>query len=238
MYINFRICFNLPAPFHHISVSIVYFSLQSFAICIIVKMRESNVFSEFKNAACLLIQNDFYDRQALDCTSDAPLVFSLNELKEIIWEYPRVRKHLMTDGGLERLVSIMRECVNDEDYNRIKLKFKNKCNNWLMKNENNQGNCIDETKSIEGEDDNEEVLKLRHFLSWKWSLAFQCIQEVCTEGSDQDKEKVILAGLIPIIATILSNYLKISKEKGEKRMYLCFQSLSLFWFFFFFIFYL
>ncbi|KAJ2895233.1 hypothetical protein IWW38_002358 [Coemansia aciculifera] len=71
-------------------------------------MRESNFHFPSANKACVSITSALYDRRALDCTADLPLVNSLSHLNFLTSSSARIREILTTDGGLERLVRILR----------------------------------------------------------------------------------------------------------------------------------
>ncbi|KAJ2760197.1 hypothetical protein IWQ57_006366, partial [Coemansia nantahalensis] len=71
-------------------------------------MRESNFHFPSANKACVSITSALYDRRALDCTADLPLVNSLAHLSYLTSSSARIREILTTDGGLERLVRILR----------------------------------------------------------------------------------------------------------------------------------
>ncbi|KAJ2785499.1 hypothetical protein GGI15_001893 [Coemansia interrupta] len=78
-------------------------------------MRESNFHFPSTNKACVSITSALYDRRALDCTADLPLVNSLSHLNYLTSSSARIREILTTDGGLERLVRILRTTRVTED---------------------------------------------------------------------------------------------------------------------------
>lgn len=43
--------------------------------------------------------------------------------------------------------------------------------------------------------------------AWKWTLAFQCLVLIGTRGTEAIRQRVVRAGMLPIIATILDNYI-------------------------------
>ncbi|CAG8558514.1 9214_t:CDS:2 [Paraglomus occultum] len=43
---------------------------------------------------------------------------------------------------------------------------------------------------------------------WKWSMAFQCVANVGVRGSEKIRTRVVEAGMIPVIITVLDNFLK------------------------------
>lgn len=77
-------------------------------------MRETNFRSIPLNRASVSITTTLYDRRALDCTADRPLIYSLNNLVFLVSSSARIRESLTTDGGIERLASILKECQYDE----------------------------------------------------------------------------------------------------------------------------
>ncbi|KAL1921601.1 uncharacterized protein VTP21DRAFT_11317 [Calcarisporiella thermophila] len=71
-------------------------------------MRESNFCNPIQNRAVICITSSLYDRRALDCTEDLPLINSLNHLTYLTSTSSRVREILTQDGGLQRLVRILK----------------------------------------------------------------------------------------------------------------------------------
>ncbi|CAL1189238.1 unnamed protein product [Candida parapsilosis] len=49
-------------------------------------------------------------------------------------------------------------------------------------------------------------------IAWKWTLAFQCLVLVGTRGTEKIRQKVVRAGILPIIATVLDNYLTLHEQ--------------------------
>lgn len=45
--------------------------------------------------------------------------------------------------------------------------------------------------------------------AWKWTLAFQCLVLIGTGGTEKIRLKVVAAGMLPIIATVLDNYMSL-----------------------------
>lgn len=139
-------------------------------------MRETNFRSVPFNRASVSITTSLYDRRALDCTSDRPLIYSLNHLTYLASSSARVRDTLSTDGGIERLVSILKQCHYDQDDTTVLSKH-------------------------------DEVVR-ETLAAWKWSLAFQCLVFVGTRGTEEIRSRVAYCGIIPVIATVLDNYLE------------------------------
>lgn len=42
--------------------------------------------------------------------------------------------------------------------------------------------------------------------AWKWTLAFQCLVLTGTRGTEKIRQRVVRAGMLPVIATVLDNY--------------------------------
>ena len=72
-------------------------------------MREVNFSIPNANKASVGITTALYDRRALDCTSTLPLINSLNHLAYLTTSSGRIRDILTVDGGIERLVCILKE---------------------------------------------------------------------------------------------------------------------------------
>ncbi|KAL1920499.1 uncharacterized protein VTP21DRAFT_876 [Calcarisporiella thermophila] len=71
-------------------------------------MRESNFSFPVTNRACICVASALYDRRALDCTADLPLINSLTHLVYLTSTSARIREILTMDGGLERLVRVLK----------------------------------------------------------------------------------------------------------------------------------
>ena len=138
-------------------------------------MREVNFSIPNVNKASVGITTALYDRRALDCTSTLPLINSLNHLAYLTTSSARIRDILCVDGGVERLVCILK-----------------------------QGRS-------------KEMMEM-----WKWNLAFQCVVNIGVRGSESVRTRVVEADMVPVIATLLNNYIQIvdhcrEKAEGEAR---------------------
>ncbi|CAG8623373.1 4615_t:CDS:1 [Acaulospora morrowiae] len=138
-------------------------------------MRESNFSFPSQNRASVCITSALYDRRALDCTAILPLINSLTHLTYLTSTSPRIREILTMDGGLERLVRILKTTkVNDKRS------------------------------------------------GWKWSMAFQCVANVGVRGSEAIRTRVVDAGMIPVIITVLDNFLRaldhVRLEKEQQQL--------------------
>ncbi|PKS05236.1 hypothetical protein jhhlp_008607 [Lomentospora prolificans] len=132
-------------------------------------MREVNFSIPNVNKASVGITTALYDRRALDCTSTLPLINSLNHLAYLTTSSARIRDILTVDGGIERLICILK-----------------------------QGR----SKDMMG--------------MWKWNLAFQCVVNIGVRGSEAVRTRVVEADMVPVIATILDNYIKVVEKCREK----------------------
>lgn len=132
-------------------------------------MREVNFSIPNVNKASVHITTTLYDRRALDCTSTLPLINSLNHLAYLTTSSARIRDILTVDGGVERLVCLLKEGRSKDDMHM-----------------------------------------------WKWNLAFQCIVNIGVRGSENVRTRVVEADMVPVIATILWDYiLVIEREKAK-----------------------
>ncbi|CAO3684089.1 unnamed protein product [Umbelopsis ramanniana] len=73
-------------------------------------MREPNFSFPAQNKAAVCITSALYDRRALDCTAILPLINLLTHLSYLTSTSPRIREILVLDGGLERLIHILKTC--------------------------------------------------------------------------------------------------------------------------------
>ena len=132
-------------------------------------MREVNFSIPNVNKASVGITTALYDRRALDCTSTLPLINSLNHLAYLTTSSARIRDILTVDGGVERLVCILK-----------------------------QGRST-------------EMMEM-----WKWNLAFTCVVNIGVRGSETVRTRVVEADMVPVIATILDNYIEVIDKHREK----------------------
>lgn len=138
-------------------------------------MREVNFSIPNVNKASVGITTALYDRRALDCTSTLPLINSLHHLAYLTASSARIRDILTVDGGLERLVCILKEG------------------------------------------------RSRDMMSmWMWNLALQCVMNIGVRGTEQMRTRVVEADIVPVIATILDNFIQAwdkakAKEVEERK---------------------
>lgn len=52
--------------------------------------------------------------------------------------------------------------------------------------------------------------------SWKWNLAFQCVFNIGVRGSENVRTRVVEADMVPVVATVLDNYIQ-AVEKLKKK---------------------
>lgn len=132
-------------------------------------MREVNFSIPNGNKASVHITATLYDRRALDCTSTLPLINSLNHLAYLTTSSARIRDILTVDGGVERLVCILKEGRSKDDMHM-----------------------------------------------WKWNLAFQCVVNIGVRGTEPVRTRVVEADMVPVIATILHDYILVVERERQK----------------------
>ncbi|SCU89979.1 LANO_0D07118g1_1 [Lachancea nothofagi CBS 11611] len=156
-------------------------------------MRDSNHRCVLLNRSSVTITSTVYDRRGLDCNSEIPLINSLNHLTYLTSNSAKVRETVADDGALIRLVAILHDCHI----------------------------TLDEWPNAQVEDGLNMVEKIARerklaMIAWKWTLAFQCLVLTGTRGTEQIRKQVVSSGVIPILATVLDNYLLL--EKGYDFM--------------------
>lgn len=57
--------------------------------------------------------------------------------------------------------------------------------------------------------------------AWKWTLAFQCLVLISTRGTEKIRKKVVRAGMLPVIATVLDNYMSLHETNSFCRSVCC-----------------
>lgn len=134
-------------------------------------MRQVNFSIPGVNKASVGITTALYDRRALDCTSTLPLINSLHHLAYLTASSARIRDILTVDGGVERLVCILKE-------GRSK-----------------------------------DMMSM-----WMWNLALQCVMNIGVRGSELVRTRVVEADIVPVIATILDNYIQLIEKHRQKAV--------------------
>lgn len=51
-------------------------------------------------------------------------------------------------------------------------------------------------------------------IGWKWTLAFQCLVLMGTRGTEKIRQGLVKAGILPIIATVLDNYISMHEKES------------------------
>lgn len=162
-------------------------------------MRDSNHRSVLTNRPVVTITSTVYDRRALDLNSNVPLINSLNHLTYLTSNSGKVRETIANDGALERLVSILHGChISLYGLSQMDLRKVSK---------HRRARMVCKQKNLA-------------MCAWKWTLAFQCLVLTGTRGTEQIRKKVVLSGVVPVLATVLDNYLLYHKNydhlKGTK----------------------
>lgn len=121
---------------------------------------------------------------ALDTSSPLAILNNLTSLTYLTQTSPRIRDILTQDGGLERLIDILRDsCFFHKQTLPQDL--------WGL-------NGPPTARVI----NHERGLALRH------SLAFQCVVNIGVRGSEQIRTRVVQAGALDIVAQILETWLR------------------------------
>ena len=89
-------------------VSYLFTKYHPFSKNITLTHPKQNFSIPLQNKASVGITATLYDRRALDCTSTLPLINSLNSLAHLTFSSPRIREILTIDGGVERLVCLLK----------------------------------------------------------------------------------------------------------------------------------
>ncbi|KAK6910741.1 hypothetical protein I203_104773 [Kwoniella mangroviensis CBS 8507] len=147
-------------------------------------MRESNYTFPPQNRAVTNITHLIYDRRALDTNSPLALLNSLTSLTYLTSTSPRIREILTVDGGLERLLDILRESCLPKDVSTHQ-------DLWGL-------NGPSTARIITADRAN----SLRH------SLAFQCVVNIGVRGSEDIRTRVVQSGALDLVAQILESWLK------------------------------
>ncbi|WVN86315.1 uncharacterized protein L203_101478 [Cryptococcus depauperatus CBS 7841] len=147
-------------------------------------MRESNVTAPPQNRAVTIITHMVYDRRALDTNSSLALLNSLTALTSLTSTSPRIREMLTIDGGLERLLDILRE-------SRLPKEAPAPQDLWGLNGPPTA-----------------RVITMERANSLKHSLAFQCVVNIGVRGSETIRTRVVQSGALDLVAQILESWLR------------------------------
>ncbi|RDB25637.1 hypothetical protein Hypma_006140 [Hypsizygus marmoreus] len=155
-------------------------------------MRESNFAFPTQNKACVCITSQLYDRRALDTTSPLPLLNSLTHLTYLTSTSPRIREIMTMDGGLERLVRILRDfCMCPPPPENPAVLY---------------GLSPPSTRPVKPV----PTLNPHSFdkqAAYRFSLAFQCVVNIGVRGSEPIRSRVVQAGTLDVVGCILEAWL-------------------------------
>ncbi|KAF8934307.1 hypothetical protein BGZ47_010423, partial [Haplosporangium gracile] len=79
------------------------------------------------NRAAICITSSIYDRRALDCTDYIPIINTLTNLAYLTGSTPTIREYITRDGGLERLVTILKNTKVNDRKNGLKWTLAFQC---------------------------------------------------------------------------------------------------------------
>jgi hypothetical protein len=122
-------------------------------------------------------------RAAIDTNNPVPLLNNLTSLTYLTSTSPRIREILTVDGGLERLIDILRESCDSPPPRQTDL--------WGLSGPT--------TAKVISPD---KQRSLRH------SLAFQCVVNIGVRGSEEVRTRVVQSGALDLVAQILESWLQ------------------------------
>ncbi|KDQ15921.1 hypothetical protein BOTBODRAFT_173584 [Botryobasidium botryosum FD-172 SS1] len=157
-------------------------------------MRESNYAFASQGRACICISSQLYDRRALDTTSALPLQNSLTHLTYLTNTSPRIREILTVDGGLERLVRILRDFCTSPPPPVSPTRFYG-----LLP----PGSSITKPpKPAPG-----APVSFDRGAADRFSLAFRCVVNIGVRGSEPIRSRVVQAGMLDVVGAVLEAWL-------------------------------
>ncbi|KAK7046818.1 hypothetical protein R3P38DRAFT_84348 [Favolaschia claudopus] len=157
-------------------------------------MRESNFAFPAQNKACVCITSQLYDRRALDTSSPLPLFNSLTHLTYLTSTSPRIREIMTMDGGLERLVRILRDFCMSPPPPASPAAF--------------YGLLPPNYRAPRGPLQlNPPTGQFDKHAAYRFSLAFQCVVNIGVRGSEPIRSRVVQAGTLDVVGCILEAWL-------------------------------
>ncbi|KAG8931123.1 hypothetical protein FRC01_001824 [Tulasnella sp. 417] len=183
-------------------------------------MRESNFSFPVQNRAAVVISSQLYDRRALDTTSPLPLFNSLTHLTYLTSTSPRIRDILTVDGGLERLVRLLREfCTHPpppqsprEIYGlKPAVRRKSKGKGKARAGSNQVAPVIKGSASgdpsASASSETSSLTSFDRAAAFRFSLAFQCVVNIGVRGSETVRARVVQAGMLDVVSSVLECWL-------------------------------
>lgn len=162
---------------------------------------------------------------ALDTTSPLPLFNSLTHLTYLTSTSPRIRDILTVDGGLERLVRLLREfCASPPPPQsprviyglkpplRRQSKGKNKgkqaaqTHDWLSERPFPIPQDQASSSSSAALAPN-PLTSFDRAAAFRFSLAFQCVVNIGVRGSETVRARVVQAGMLDVVSSVLECWL-------------------------------
>ncbi|TIB06230.1 hypothetical protein E3P96_00653 [Wallemia ichthyophaga] len=150
-------------------------------------MRESNFSNPAQNRASCVVSTSFYDRKALDARDPVALINSLTNLQYLTSVSQKVRDIVAYDGGIERLVRIMK---------------------WAMSILLVSGASATPTPFLLAPDRGSQPLQgvYDRQILYIWTLSFQCCVNIGVRGSEELRTKVVQAGVLDVAGAILGTW--------------------------------
>ncbi|OAV96929.1 hypothetical protein PTTG_26192 [Puccinia triticina 1-1 BBBD Race 1] len=200
-------------------------------------MRESNFYFPAHNKASVSITSALYDRRAIDATSPLPLLSTLTHLSYLTSTSPRIREILCSDGGLERLISILRSTgARMREQRRLSQPhpqqpqpqpaipirsspFRPFLTTTTTTTTTPSAISQPTHLTLQPPTTNHQtptpappanqiaLTKDQKQLLWTWSLSFQCVVNIGVRGTESIRTRVVEAGVVPVIISVLGGYL-------------------------------
>ncbi|KAG8962269.1 hypothetical protein FRC03_004467, partial [Tulasnella sp. 419] len=165
-------------------------------------MRESNFSFAVQSRASVVISSQLYDRRALDSTSPLPLSNSLTHLTYLTSTSPRIREILTLDGGLERLVRLLREfCARPPPPRKPRAIY------GLLPPPKSQSNHAGKSSTSTSDPTVSPLQSFDRQAAIRFSLAFQCVVNIGVRGSESVRSRVVQAGMLDVVSAVLECWL-------------------------------
>lgn len=140
----------------------------------------------------ILFFHHFFTPSALDTNSPLPLLNSLTHLTYLTSTSPRIREILTCDGGLERLVRLLKDfCISPPPPENPAFIY------GLSPPTSHRQLPVPVL--------NPKIYD-RH-AAYRFSLAFQCVVNIGVRGSEPIRSRVVQAGTLDVVGCVLESWL-------------------------------
>lgn len=157
----------------------------------------------------------FHDRPAIDSPLPTlPLLTSLQHLAYLTSTSPRIREILTLDGGLERLITVVAGCL-DLAFPADSATQQPKPQQQATRRPRRIIPFKPFAAYANGSLGQDYVDG--HALLHTYGFALQCLVNVGVRGSEQIRTRVVEAGVLSVVARILSGFLAARRREKERR---------------------